>query len=48
VSCAEALTTAQREQLVDVRRVYAKVCASIGVWRWVEGRLVREPGRGPP
>ena len=48
VSCAQALATAEREKLDDVRRVYAKVCASIGVWRWVEGRLVRQPGQQPP
>jgi hypothetical protein len=45
VPCADALATAQREKLLDVRRVYAKVCASIGMWRWVAGRLVREPTR---
>jgi hypothetical protein len=44
VSCVDALDTAKREKLADVQRVYTKVCASVGVWRWVGDRLVREPG----
>jgi hypothetical protein len=44
VSCVDALDTAKREKLADVQRVYTKVCASVGVWRWVDDRLVREPG----
>jgi len=41
-SCPDALADAEREKLADVRRVYGKVCASIGRWQWTSDRLVRQ------
>ena len=42
-SCVTALATAQREKLTDVRRVYGKVCASIGRYRFNGDQLVPQP-----
>ncbi len=43
--CPAALTAAHHENMNDVARAFASVCASVGPWLWTGSRLVRGPRR---